>query len=53
MKTEQYSPIAYEAPIVEVIEVEVEQGFAGSGYPISGTVEEDDMGDTGGGMILW
>ena len=53
MKTEQYSPIAYEAPIVEVIEVEVEQGFAGSGYPISGTVDEDDMGDTGGGMILW
>ena len=31
MKKEQYSPIAYEAPIVEVIEVEVEQGFATSG----------------------
>ena len=30
MKKEQYSPITYEAPIVEVIEVEVEKGFAGS-----------------------
>ena len=45
--------LAYETPQVEVIEVEVEKGFASSGYPISGTVEEDDMGDTGGGMILW
>lgn len=43
----------YEPPKVEVVVVEVEQGFAGSGTPISGTVEEDDMGDTGGGMILW
>ena len=43
----------YEPPQVEVIEVEVEQGFAGSGTPISGTVEEDDMGNTGGGMLPW
>lgn len=46
--------ILYEPPMVEVIEVEVESGFAvSSGYPISGTVDEDDMGGTGGGMLLW
>ena len=43
----------YESPQVEIVEVEVEQGFAGSGTPISGTVEEDDMGNTGGGMLPW
>ena len=32
MKTEQF--LSYEAPEVEVIEVEVEQGFAVSGDPI-------------------
>lgn len=46
--------ILYEPPMVEVIEVEVESGFAvSSGYPISGTVDEDDMGGTGGGMLPW
>ena len=46
--------ILYEPPQVEVIEVEVESGFAVSnGYPISGTVVEDDMGQTGGGVLPW
>ena len=51
MKSEE---IFNEPPMIEVIEVEVESGFAVSnGYPISGTVEEDDMGNTGGGMLPW
>lgn len=32
MKREQQTMEAYEAPLVEVIEVEVEKGFAISGY---------------------
>ena len=44
----------YEPPQVEVIEVEVESGFAVSnGYPIVGTVGEDDMRQTGGGVLPW
>ena len=51
MKSEE---IFYEPPMVEVIEVEVESGFAVSnGYPIVGTVVEDDMGQTGGGVLPW
>ena len=46
--------ILYEPPMVEVIEVEVESGFAVSnGYPVGGTVDEDNMGDTGGGILPW
>ena len=46
--------ILYEPPQVEVIEVEVESGFAVSnGYPIGGTVVEDDMRQTGGGVLPW
>ena len=33
MKREERMSVAYEAPQVEVIEVEVEQGFAVSGNP--------------------
>ena len=40
---------AYEAPQVEVIEVEVEQGFAASTGSVDGTAKEEDM--TGGGNI--
>ena len=40
---------AYEAPKVEVIEVEVEQGFAASTGSVGGTVVEEGM--TGGGDI--
>ena len=44
----------YEPPMIEVIEVEVEGGFAVSnGYPIGGTVVEDDMRQTGGGVLPW
>ena len=39
MKKEQYSPIAYEAPIVKVIEVEVEKGYACS---LSGSGPDSD-----------
>ena len=42
----------YEAPIVEVIEVEVEKGFAGSN-PIGGTTGEEDMGGGGNITIPW
>ena len=39
---EQEAMVAYEAPQVEVIEVEVEQGFAGSpdGYEYGGNYDE-------------
>ena len=51
MKSEE---IFYEPPMIEVIEVEVESGFAVSnGYPIGGTVVEADMGQTGGGVLPW
>ena len=51
MKSEE---IFYEPPMIEVIEVEVESGFAVSnGYPIGGTVVEDDMRQTGGGVLPW
>ena len=51
MKSEE---IFYEHPIIEVIEVVVESGFAVSnGYPIDGIVVEDDMGQTGGGVLPW
>lgn len=33
MKREEQQMVAYEAPKVEVIEVEVEQGFAASDIP--------------------
>lgn len=40
--------IEYEAPKIEVIEVEVEQGFAGSITGISGGMgENSDMGGSG------
>ena len=42
MKTERMKH--YEAPKVEVIEAEIEQGFAASN-PTTGTTEEEDMGD--------
>lgn len=40
MKTREQIMAAYEAPVVEVIEVEVERGFAGSVIPAF-----DDGGD--------
>lgn len=52
MKIEEQMTAAYEAPIVEVIEVEVEKGFAGSN-PIGGTTEEEDMGGGGSITIPW
>ena len=45
---------AYEPPVVEVIEVEVEQGFAGSPISITGgDTVYDDMGGAGGGSYPW
>ena len=43
----------YEAPQVEIIEVEVEQGFAGSNTIIGGETEEENMGDVGIGTFPW
>lgn len=42
----------YEAPQVEIIEVEVEKGFAGSTI-IGGEIEEESMGDGGIGTFPW
>ena len=38
----------YEPPHIEVVEVEVEKGFAASN-PIDGTTVNEGMGGTGGG----
>ncbi|MBR5203806.1 MAG: hypothetical protein IKW32_01110 [Bacteroidaceae bacterium] len=43
----------YEAPQVEIIEVEVEQGFAGSNTIIGGETEEENMGGSGTGTFPW
>lgn len=43
----------YEAPQVEVIEVEVEQGFAGSNTIIGGDAEQESMGGSGTGTFPW
>lgn len=51
-KEQQKTPAAYEAPKVEVIEVQVEQGFASSN-PITGTTVEEDMGGGGSGSYPW
>lgn len=37
--------VGYDAPQVEVLEVEVEKGFAASPGDGDGTVDGDDMGD--------
>ena len=42
----------YEAPQVEIIEVEVEKGFAGSTI-IGGETEEENMGGSGTGTFPW
>ena len=44
---------AYEAPKVEVIEMEVEKGFAASGNLIGGTTGEEDMGGGGNIGVPW
>ena len=49
MKNKEQAMAAYEAPKVEVIEVEVEKGFATSVNLIGGATGEEDMG--GGGSI--
>jgi len=41
MKTKEF--MSYEVPVVEIIEVEVEQGFAGS-TPGAGQDPEDEIG---------
>lgn len=40
-REEQMKMAAYEAPKVEVIEVEVERGFAVSDYSYAGSYDED------------
>lgn len=50
MKTERIG--TYEPPKVEVIEVEVEQGFLVSS-PIVGTTVDEDMDSGGGGSFGW
>ena len=50
MKTERMKH--YEAPKMEVIEVEIEQGFATSN-PITRTTTEEDMGGGSGGSFPW
>ena len=52
MKTKEQTMEAYEAPRVEVIEVQVEQGFATSN-PIDGTATDENMGAGGGGTFGW
>ena len=51
---EKEKMMAYEAPKVEVIEVEVEKGFATSSNIVGGTSTEENM-DGGGstGTLPW
>lgn len=42
----------YESPQIEVIEVEIEQGFATSN-PIGGQSLDEDMDDAGGSSFGW
>jgi len=43
---------AYEAPLVEVIEVQVEQGFAGS-VVIGGSASDEDLSGDGNIGVEW
>ena len=52
MKIEEQMTAAYEAPLVEVIEVEVEKGFAASDNSITGSSYSEPV--TGGsGSYPW
>lgn len=51
MKNKEQAMVAYEAPKVEVIEVEVEQGFAGSNPIDGGMGENQGMGGNGSVII--
>ena len=54
MKNKEQTVAVYEAPMVEMIEVEVEKGFAGSPISITGgETDYDDMGGAGGGSYPW
>ena len=52
MKNKEQAMEAYEAPKVEVIEVEVEKGFAGSGTAVSGSSYSETI-ETGSGSYPW
>lgn len=53
MNTElQQQPMTYEAPVVEVICVEVERGFASTNI-IGGSSEEEDMSGGGNMGVGW
>ena len=43
----------YEAPLLEMIEVEVEKGFAGSSTIIGGNTENEPMGGGESGTFPW
>lgn len=47
----KYKALLYESPRVEIIEIRVEQGFAGS--IIGGSTVEDEMDNAGGGNFDW
>lgn len=52
MKTNQHQPMTYESPIVEVITVEVEQGFASSTL-IGGNAVNEGMEGGGDVEVDW